>query len=173
MNWSERKIKMKEKKAQIRMSETVAVLFIFFVLVLFGIIFYYKYQQASLVEKQEELLAARAIETTSKTLFMPELICSRGEAEPEDNCFDVLKLKGLNDTVYKYLDDYYIDIFSYAKVYVQEVYPGNSTWVIYDKQKPEAIRSEPTYFIVTLKDEASGGNEPSYGLGYLAVVIYS
>jgi len=155
------------------MSETIAVLFIFFVLIFFGIIFYYKYQQVSFQEKQEELLGTRAIETTLKTLFLPELICSKGEAESEDNCVDMLKLRSLNETIKQYLDDYYFEIFSYARIYVQEVYPGNSTFILYDKQKPDATREEPTFFVVTLRDEIAGKGQELHKFGYLAVVVYS
>jgi len=163
----------RDRSAQIRMTETIAVLFIFFVLVLFGIIFYYKYQQVSLVEKQEELLGARAIETTLKTLFLPELICSRGEAETEDNCFDMLKLRSINETFKRYLENYYFDIFSYSRIYVQEIYPGDSTYLLYDKVKPDAVREEPTFFVVTLRDEIAGKGGELHKFGYVAVVVYS
>ncbi len=163
----------RSRSAQVQMTETIAVLFIFFILIMFGLIFYSKYQAVAFKEKQEELLGARAIETTLKTLFLPELICSRGEAEPEDNCFDLLKLNSLNQTTQKYLDDYYFDIFSYARIYVQEVYPGNNTWVVYDKQKPEVTMEEPTYFVITLKDSLASEEEAHNRFGYVAVVIYS
>ena len=149
------------------------MLFIFFVLVLFGIIFYSKYQQVAFKEKQEEILGARAIETTLKTLFMPELMCTKGEAEAEDNCFDLSKLQHLNETILKYRDDYYFDIFSYAKIYVQEIYPLERTWVLYDKIKPDVTMEEPTYFVVTLRDDTSLLQESQHHLGYVAVVVYS
>lgn len=155
------------------MSETIAVLFIFFVLIVFGILFYSKYQQAAFKEKQEEILGARAIETTLKALFLPELMCTKGEAEPEDNCFDMLKLQVLNETLSKYGDDYYFDVFSYARIYVQEVYPEEKTWLLYDKVKPDAVMEEPSYFVITLKDETSGETEAQHHFGYVAVVVYS
>jgi len=73
-----------KRKGQARMTETIAVLFIFFVLVLFGIVFYFKFQQISFKEKQEEQLASKAMEITLTTLFLPELQCSRGGAEPNN-----------------------------------------------------------------------------------------
>lgn len=168
-----RKNKM-EKKGQMQMTETIAILFIFFILLLFGIIFYFRYQQSAFQEKQEELLGARAIETTLKALFMPELICSRGEAEPEDNCFDVLKLDSASATVKDYLDEYYFEIFSYASISVHQVYPDEEekTWILYNKVKPDYTRKEPTFFVVTLKDEL-GGAVPKYGFGYISVEVYS
>mgnify|MGYP001575262630 FL=1 len=154
------------------MTETIAILFIFFVLLLFGIIFYYKYQQSSFEQKQDDLLANRAMATTLKTIFMPELICSRGNAEPEDNCFDVSKLNSINGVVQEHLDDYYFDIFSYATITVNESYPEFKNWTIYDKPKPSYTRKEPTFFVVTLKDDITE-QETKYGFGYVSVVVYS
>jgi len=93
-----RKVRITTSKGQSHMTETIAILFIFFVLVFFGILFYYKYSQVSLKQEKEELLGKRAIETTLKALFLPELICSNGEAEPEDNCVDMLKVRHANVT---------------------------------------------------------------------------
>ena len=170
----------KEKSAQIKMTETIAVLFIFFVLVLFGIIFYYQYQKVSLVEKQQELVAARAMDTTLKVLFLPELICTKGEAEPEDNCFDMMKLRNVNKTFKEYLTRYYFNLFSYSRIYVTEVYPGNSTFILYDKETPPRengnrswTHREPTFFVVALKDELKGTAVSEYGLGYVVVEVYS
>ncbi|MFH1682950.1 MAG: hypothetical protein ABIA37_04085, partial [Candidatus Woesearchaeota archaeon] len=146
----------REHKAQIQMTETIAVLFIFFVLILFGIVFYYKYSQISFKEKQEELLGARAMEITLKTLFLPELVCSQGEAELEDNCFDMMKLRQVNDTFANNFGDYYFYLFPYTKISIQEIYPGNQTWNIYEKEKPDWESMERTYFVVTLKDEIKG-----------------
>ena len=166
-------MKKMTRKGQLQMTETIAILFIFFILLLFGVIFYFRYQKIAFQEKQEELLGARAMESTLKTLFMPELICSRGEAEPEDNCFDVLKLNATQETMQQYLDEYYFEIFSYATIAVQETYPENRTWVLYDKPKPDFTRKEPTFFVVTLRDELAGNNQPEYGFGYVSVTVYS
>ena len=171
------------RSAQIKMTETIAVLFIFFVLILFGIIFYYQYQKVSLVEKQQELVAARAMDTTLKVLFLPELICTKGEAEPEDNCFDMMKLRSVNETFKENLVQYYFNLFSYSRIYVQEVYPPSPTGepiILYDKEPPlqeGETRSwkyrEPTFFVVALKDETKGTAISEYGLGYVVVEVYS
>ncbi len=161
------------RKGQMQITETIAILFIFFILLLFGIIFYFRYQQSAFQQKQEELLGARAMEATLKALFMPELICSRGEAEPEDNCFDVLKLYPAKVTLQHHLDDYYFEIFSYATITVHEIYPGKREWVLYHKPKPDFTRKEPTFFVVTLKEELAGAAQERYGFGYIAVEVYS
>lgn len=179
------------KKAQIRMTETIAVMFIFFVLILFGIIFYAKYSEVAYQEKQAELLGKKAVEITSKTIFLPELICSRGSAEPELYCLDMLKLKQVPKTFKDNFADYYFDLFPNTKITVEEIYPGNSSWVLYDK--PKMIKStngtiiasqqkEETHFLLTLKDELKEkpqctGNlcavGAKYSFGVLTVGVYS
>ncbi len=184
------------KKAQVHMSETIAVLFIFFVLVLFGLIFYYQYQKVAFAEKQEELLAARAMDTTLKALFLPELQCSKQEAEPEENCFDLMKLRGAGEVFKNNLAKYYFELFSYAKITVKQIYPlypvqdpvQNSaqsslqgrqsslqnSYILYDNPKPDFTRKELTYFVVTLKDETAGSyGLAEYGFGYIQVEVYS
>ncbi len=179
---------LKSRKGQIRMSETIAVLFIFFVLVVFGIIFYYKYSQISFQEKQEELLGKKATEITLQTLFLPELICSRGDAEPEDNCFDMMKLRQVEDVFKDGFSDYYFDLFPYSNITITQVYPPDSTgkpieWKLYDKPKTKKddagkkvkdwTRVEKTYFVVTLKDELKTEAEGQHAFGYLTVGVYS
>ena len=163
------------KKGQMQITETIAILFIFFILLLFGIIFYFRFQQSAFQEKQEELLGARAMEATLKALFMPELICSKGEAGSEDNCFDVLKLDAAIATLQDHLDDYYFEIFSYATITVHQVYPDKEekTWIVYDKSKPDYTRKEPTFFVVTLKNELAGSTLAKYSFGYISVEVYS
>ncbi len=116
-------LKIKSKKGQIRMTETIAVIFIFFILLVFAIIFYGRYQKVAFQEKQELDFANKAIEITTKVLFLPELTCSKGEAEKEDYCFDMLKLRYLKGLSEANLD-YYFDLFSYSQIFVYEIYPG-------------------------------------------------
>ncbi len=158
------------------MTETVAVIFIFFILVLFGIVFYSKFQQSSIKAEDEKLRAARAMDTTQKALFLPELMCSNGDAEPEDNCFDMMKLRHVNKTFKDNLAQYYFDLFSYARIEVQQVYPEKMTYLLYDQKRikeGEISNYEPTYFIVALRDETQGRGEANYGFGYVEVGVYS
>ena len=160
------------KKGQIRMTETIAVLFIFFVLILFGLIFYFRYSESAFKAEQEEMFGKKAIDLTTKTIFLPELLCSKGEAEAEDFCFDMMKLRHTEKTLKKHLSDYYFGLFSYAKISVQEIYPDDDSWIIYEKKKPNSTRVDPTFFVVSLKDESLGG-QPSYGFGVVKVEVYS
>ncbi len=177
------KFRMKPTKAQIRMTETIGVMFIFFVLILFGIIFYTKYSEVAFQEKQAEKMGKQAVEITSKTIFLPELICSRGEAEPELYCLDLLKVKQAQKTFKNNFADYYFDLFPYTKITVSEIYPGNSSWILYDKPKitrltngtmVQSKQKESTHFLLTLKDPIKGKEKKGeYSFGILTVEVYS
>ena len=191
--WNLREIKMGRfrigRKGQAQMMETIGVIFIFFVLILFGAIFYFKFSVASFEAAQEEAVAQQAMDNTLLALFMPEIICSRGEAEAEDNCVDLTKVRVLETVMQEHTNDYYFNIFGFSTISVTMVYPGERTWVIYDREKVETLedgtvvsaweRKEPTFFVISTKDETSGRAEGEYeqdgvyGFGYLTVEVYS
>ncbi len=171
----------KQKKGQLPTLETIGVLFIFFILVFFGIIFYSKFQEVNFKQKQTELVAKRAMDTTLKILFLPELQCSRGEAEPLDNCIDIKKLEALQTLMDDHGNDYYFNLFSFSKISVHEAYPltkpAREPWVLYNKEKPEWTAKEPTFFVVALKDEVdplyADEAETKFSYGYVQVEVYS
>jgi hypothetical protein len=163
-----------DKKAQIRLTETIAVLFIFFILVGLGISFYAKYQTIAFEEQREEILQAKAIRTTLKSLFLPELLCSRGDAEPEDNCIDMLKAKNFETNLEDEFTGYYFDVFSFANITLHQIYPNEQKITLYENIKPDFENKENTFFIVTLRDETKGINGiPAHGYGYIQVEVFS
>ena len=164
------------KPGQVRITETIGVLFIFFVLIALGMIFYYQYQQYAFKEKEQALLQARAVETTLRALFLPELVCSRGEAESEEHCIDMLKAKSFNFE--EFTDrkrEYYFNLFSYATISLTTLYPAPKDAVIlYDWPKENYKNKENTFFVVALRDETLAENGlPAYEFGYLQVEVYS
>lgn len=156
-----------------QITETIAVLFIFFILVAFGIIFYYRYQQGALIEEQQELRAARAMDTTLKVLFLPELMCTKGTFEYEDNCIDLPKLRALQTAEYfKNNEPYYYQLFSTSKITIHTLYPNPSSIVLYENKVGDLTNYEPTPFIIALRDVDATGNY-FYHFGYLEVGVYS
>lgn len=159
-------------KAQIRLTETIAILFIFFILVAIGIIFFYKYNQVAVKEKQHGLLQARALDTTLKTLFLPELQCSKADAEPEQNCMDLMKVRAAADVFGQHTSGYYIQLFSFSRISLHQVYPERGEWLLYEQQAPDAEGNRAnTFFVVALRDIGEEGY--SYGYGYLNVTVLS
>ena len=186
--------RIRPRSGQIRMAETIGVIFIFFVIILFGIIFYYKYSEVAAKEQQEKLLATKAMDVTLKSLFLPELTCTRGEAEPEDNCFDMMKLRAAEIVMPENFEEYYFNLFPNVRITVEQIYPveldvegNNINWLLYDKPKmksvedengnmvliPDWARKEATYFIVALKDEIKPKEKGQYSFGVLKVEVYS
>ena len=161
------------KKAQMQMTETIAILFIFFLLLLFGIVFYYQYSKGAIKEKHQELTEARALDTTVRVLFLPELICSRGEAEKEENCLDLMKLRSFDTIIQQHWEDYYFHLFSYGRIVVYRLYPEPKEWIIYDKKKAEFKGYTPTFFVVSLRDDRAGDEKPLYSFGYIEIGVYS
>ncbi len=164
------------KRGQMQMSETIAVLFIFFILILFGLIFYYKYEESSFKQKQDEWNSRRAAETSLQALFLPELICSKGNAEPEDNCIDMNKVFSAQEMYAKHRNEYF-ELFSYAKISLYQTYPSAQNWTLYEFKKEKEEGKEAGYkvtrFVVALKDETQWLDGANYNYGYLEVGIYT
>jgi len=109
---------------------------------------------------------------------LPELSCTKGSSEPEDDCIDMMKLRQVNQTFSKHLQEYYYSMFGYAKIKLVQMYPLPKTELtIYDLPRPlnitgEAFSYTPTHFVVTLRDQLQGGEKVHYGYGYVEVGVY-
>ncbi|MEK6950328.1 MAG: hypothetical protein AABX13_01225 [Nanoarchaeota archaeon] len=161
------------RRSQIQLTETIAILFIFFILLTVGIIFYYQYQKSAIKERGKELAVARTIDTTLNVLFLPELLCSKGEAEPEDNCIDVMKLRQANGTMQEHLEGYYFQLFSFSNITIHALYPEEKVYYLYAQKREQAKNYHPAFFVVTLRDDSLAGGEPYYSYGYVEVGVYS
>lgn len=173
-------------KAQMQMMESLVTMFIFFILVVFGIIFFFKYQQISLQEQETEMLAQQAIDISLTALFLPELYCSNGESEPVDNCMDIQKLRGIEQFIDSHKQDYYFDMFGYSGIYVHQIYPEKRNWTVYEQVKTVTLENgekvpadkEPTFFVITLRNNLglNSSNQTvhgEFGYGYIHVEAYS
>lgn len=150
------------------MTETIAVMFIFFVLLFFGMIFYYRYVDASIEGKMDENAQRRAIEIATRFIFLPEVQCSGSKTY----CIDLLKLEAFQKVIAddQHVDDYYYNLFAFAKITVQEVYPNTQqSWVVYDKPKQKFTSQKSTYFSVALHDPRT----QEYRFGYVKMEVYS
>lgn len=158
------------------MTETIGVLFIFFILVAFGLIFYYKYTDQAMKEEHRQAVADRAVKLALEVFTLPELACTRGDAELEDYCVDLAKVRHLNQTFNDHMADYYFKLFGYAKIKVAELYPPDGqNYTLYDKKRPanETADYEASYFVIALKDEFTNSERTLYRFGYVEVGVYS
>lgn len=170
-------------KGQLHTTETIAVLFIFFLLVLFGFVFYVQISKSLIEDKAAEIAGEKAVTLSLETLFLPELRCSKGENIPVKDCIDLYKLNismnKINDS-----EDYYFDIFGYADIYVTENYPGDRTLCIvtqenpkgctlYSKPKPNFGKKIHTPLPIVIYNPLSQGQQPEFYFGVLTVDYYS
>ena len=137
---------MKTKKAQIKMFETIAVLLIFFVLIAFGLIFYVRVYSGSIEETGEEYFELKAIQTAQLVSFLPELQCTSPTSMNivDDNCFDLLKVKALSEIIKddsKLRNEYYYDLFGSSKISIEQIYPSEMKWDVYDKSSNKKSKS--------------------------------
>ena len=116
---------IRSKKSQIHMMETIAILLIFFVLVIMGFIFFMRtvsVSQEGKVTKDQELQSIRVSQAVS---FLPELQCSSKNIIDE-NCFDKYKLDAFID------DNFYYPFFYFSNITINEIYPNTgNTWTLY------------------------------------------
>jgi len=117
------------RKSQIGISETIAILFIFFVLVAFGFMFYLRINKTSIQTQLEKGIDLMAIEITQKAGFLPELQCSTKNVIT-DNCIDILKLESAEKLINENKEDYY-DLFFFSEITVQEIYPDKKEITLY------------------------------------------
>ena len=124
------------RRSQIRMGESITIVFVFFLLVIFGLIFYSKMEARNIRADKSENEELGSIEVAQKAIFLPEIRCSR-EGVVTYNCFDTLKLEAMealnNDTQEKKF--YYYNLFGYATINVIQLYPDTGTeWEIYSNE---------------------------------------
>ena len=150
------------------MTETVAVLIVFFILLLFGLLFYTRFQRSALDEQRAEFASERTITISLTALLLPELRCSKGDNVAVRDCIDLYKLDIAKQKMQEERD-YYFDLFGFARVSVQEYYPGNDKWVLYENVNPDATGTVRTPIPVALYDPV----KKSYRFGVLNIEVMS
>jgi len=166
---------MKNKKAQIKMFETIAVLLIFMVLLGFGFIFYSKISGDSVGETSEEQFELKAIQAAQLVSFLPELQCTSPTSTNivVDDCFDILKVESLTEILkdpanQRIKSEYYFDSFGNSRIYIEQVYPTVSTWTVYDKKDTGSKFKSSIMIPVSLYDATKN----TYSFGLLNVEVY-
>ncbi len=135
------------KKSQVQIGETVAVLLVFFILVLMGFSFYTKVIKGTIRDEMEEARQLKAVEIAQRVSFLPELKC-RGENV--DNCIDILKLEAASE-IMRQNEIFYFDILEFATISIKEIYPEEESWLLYDRTLND-VNNISTRVPIALKD---------------------
>jgi hypothetical protein len=163
-------IKMKkDRKSQLKMGENIAILFIFILLVVFGMVFFFRMQTAGMQIKQQENLQLAAVQIAQRVSFLPEVRCSN-ENVVVANCYDALKMEFAEDVIKKD-ETYYYDIFGFSTIWVEQVYPVEKRWLLYnntgDKEEMPSIFHIP----ISIYDPMAS-SLGSYDFGVLHVGVW-
>jgi len=110
------------KRSQIQIGETIAVLFVFIILVFVGLIVYSGFERSKIRQKTEEHIGISATEVAQRALFLPEVACS-SENIQRFNCFDMIKLEkshAIMDANFLM----YRDLLLESRIIVRKVFPA-------------------------------------------------
>jgi heme/copper-type cytochrome/quinol oxidase subunit 2 len=158
------------KKSQLKIGESIAVLFIFFVLVVMGVIFWSKYSQSSVAQRIEEDALSKSIKISQIVSYIPELQCSTQEVI-KFNCFDTLKIEKMSDIMSN--SDaklYYFDTLSFSNITVVSIYPDSESFNVYDR--PYFVNGTHSYRVTQVPIAVYNPETGKYGFGYIDVRVY-
>lgn len=128
-----------DKKSQIQIGETIAVLFIFFILIIIGFIFYVKIIKGNIELEKEEMQQLKSVGIAQSIIFLPEVQCSEDNIII-DNCIDILKLTSA-ESIMNENELYYYDMLGFSDVTIRQIYPDEAKWSIYSR-KTQSFRNK-------------------------------
>lgn len=159
----------RSRKSQIKMGETIAILFIFFILLVVGAVFYMNIQRSTVTREIEQAYELRAVELAQIISFLPEAQCTESNVV-KASCFDIYKLIGLShvSTTPEGLNLYARE-FGTTTIKLIKMYPGGGEWVLYNNPKVDFISAPVTNIPIMLFNATSD----KYYFGVLEVTTYS
>ena len=157
-------------KAQVKMFESVAVLIVFFFLLVFGMSFFFVLQRASQERELDRIAQLKSIQIAQKTMFLAELDCVFIGVQIE-NCFDELKIKNfvnlINSSQQAIVD--YFNVFEFSTINIVKVFPGdNETITLYSRPR-EGRGFSVTQIPILLFNPIT----KVYSYSYLEVISYA
>lgn len=155
-----------DKKSQIHIEETIAILLVFFALLILGFAFYSTIMKGIFGKEKEESRQLEAIAVAQKVPFLPELQCSENNIIASD-CIDIYKLDAAREVIKKN-PIFYIGEFGMSTITVNEIYPDSKKWVIYNNTLPDSVKLS-TDIPIALKDPTKINK---YHFGILSVDVY-
>ncbi|MBW3012858.1 hypothetical protein KY325_01385 [Candidatus Woesearchaeota archaeon] len=167
-----RKIQIK-KRGQIQTLESVAVLFVFFILLALSMVFYMSYAKSKESGRLAEINREQAMLIAQQVINLPELKSSR-RAVRGVNTIDAIKLEALKNVLDRNFDlrqGIYQERFGSSIISVREIYPGQNEWQLYSNPDLDANFRNEFYVPVSLYNplEVPGGN---YSVGLLHILYY-
>jgi hypothetical protein len=151
------------KKAQLQTMETIAVLFVFFLLLGLGMIFYVVYANSQADQNLRDTKRILSSELALTAANLPELQSSK-QGIVGINSLDVYKIEALSNIINESEDSFlvYSTKFGNAEIIVRQIWPGpQRNWTIYSNipSNPGFVR--PFFIPFSLHDPRT----PDHPLG--------
>lgn len=113
------------------MLETIAVLAVFFIIVMLAYAFYSKMLKRGIDAENEESMQLNAARIAQRASSLPELQCSQ-ENTAVGSCIDIMKLEAMPHIINEN-EIYYFDRLYFSRITVNEIYPNEKEWILYDR----------------------------------------
>ncbi len=150
------------RKGQVQIQESLFVLIIFAVLLLIGLIIFYRFTIAGIkadINSYEDFKFKALIATIPE---MTEFRCSLLGQDQE--CMDLEKVKG-----FSFLNEDYFKEFGYKNIMLEVVYPNeNKIYTIYDKKPVKYTSIKRVSSLVSIYDSSDN----KYKVGKIIVEWY-
>ncbi len=151
------------------MMETIAVLAVFFILI---IIFYVFYSNAAVdVDKEKDRMRQlEAVKIMQQVSSLVEIQCSeRGIVK--DGCIDLLKINRASEAMQKEENrEFYFDKFGFSRMTIRQIYPeAKDIAIIYDNSLQDHSFKDMANIPVSLFDPM----EDRYYFGAITVEMFS
>ena len=154
-----------KKKAQIQIFETIVVVFIFFILIAVGFVFYSKFIRGNIQTIGEQSAQSKSIAIAQRVMFLPELQCSEDNAI-KDNCIDKLKLESAKN-VMTANEVYYYDLFEFSEIKIKKIYPAEEPEsTLYSRLPTTDYKNK---FITNVPISIYDPSKKAYGFGILTI----
>lgn len=167
------------------MFETVMVIFIFFILLVFGFVFYGKFFKSSSDQSVAEQSQVNAVQIAQRIAELPELLCTEEDVR-EFNCVDLFKLQVIRDHNLFNDELQYFDMLGFSRITFKQISPvpasdpeleSTDGLVIYNKAPPN-IQKESKIHIPTIIYDPTGSGHCDVGIGtcsfgLIEVTVYS
>ncbi|MBT7903483.1 hypothetical protein HN587_06490 [Candidatus Woesearchaeota archaeon] len=137
---------MKNNKAQVQMGETMAILFIFFILLAVGAMIYMNMQRTTFQREMAERFELQAVELAQTISFLPEIQCTEKNVV-EPGCFDLFKIIALENVSKDPKNSaFYSRQLGTSLILIKQIYPFSAQWIVFNNT-PEKFSDSSVFQI--------------------------
>ncbi len=170
------KTKYLTSKGQMQMGETIAVLVVFFFLLVIGLVFYVNIASTKAEESRYKNTELESVNVMKRALSLPELQCSHNNIVDEA-CVDRYKANAtaalINNPFDESVKTSYFDLFGSSTISIIQIYPEPSTpfekpILLYDFRPPTFSSKLNTSTPISIYNPLT----KSYAFGIMETVTY-